>query len=67
MTPSGRAAIGLAEDQRVHLLKRDSDGAWLTMREWPSGSMSHTDLMLTLGEQDEPADAQDLLQLVSKG
>ena len=64
MTPSGRAAIGLTEDRQVHLFERGTDGSWRTMREWPVGTLSHTDLMLALGEYDEPADPRQLLALV---
>ena len=67
MTPSGRGGIGLGEDQHVELLKRESDGSWTTLREWPAGSLSHTDLMLALGEQEEPDDARELLRLVPNG
>ncbi len=65
MTPSGRAAIGLTEDQRVHLFERARDGTWATLREWPAGTRSHTDLMLVLGEHDEPDDPRGLLALVA--
>lgn len=64
MTPSGRAAIGLTEQRDVHMFRRATDGGWQTLREWPAGSLSHTDLMLALGEHDEPADPARLLDLV---
>lgn len=64
MTPSGRAAIGLAEDRRVHLFERRPDGTWQTLREWDGDTLSHTDLMLALGEHDEPAAPAGLLELV---
>jgi hypothetical protein len=66
MTPSGRAAIGLAEDRGVHLFRRSAEGGWQTLREWQAGSLSHTDLMLALGDHDEPADPAGLLDLVPK-
>ena len=66
MTPSGRAAIGLAEDRRVHLFARESDGAWRTLKEWDSDSLSHTDLMLALGDHDEPDAPERLLDLVPR-
>lgn len=66
MTPSGRAAIGLGEDRRVHLLERRPDGTWQTLREWEGDTLSHTDLMLTLGEHDEPATPAGLLELVPR-
>lgn len=66
MTPSGRAAIGLTEGRQVHLFTRGPDGAWQTLREWEAGTMSHTDLILTLGDHDEPEDPARLLELISK-
>ena len=64
MTPSGRAAIGLTEDRQVHLFQRTADGAWQTLREWQPGTMTHTDVMLTLGDHDEPDDPRRLLDLL---
>jgi hypothetical protein len=64
MTPSGRAAIGLTEDKRVHLFVRTPNGDWETLREWEAGTLSHTDLMLALGEHEEPDDPRRLLDLV---
>lgn len=64
LTPSGRAAIGLTEDRRVHLLERVDDGSWRSLREWQPGSLSHTDLMLELGDHEEPEDPRRLLDLV---
>lgn len=66
MTPSGRAAIGLTESRQVHMFQRSPDGAWLTSREWEAGTMSHTDLMLALGDHDEPDDPTRLLDLIPK-
>ena len=66
MTPSGRAAVGLAEDQRVHLFRRSKDGAWESLHEWDPGTLSHTDLMLALGDHDEPSDPERLLDLVPR-
>lgn len=66
MTPSGRAAIGLTEDRRVHLFSRTADGEWQTLQEWETGTLSHTDLMLALGEHDEPDDPRRLLELVPR-
>ena len=66
MTPSGRAAIGLSEDRRVHLFARTTDGEWQTLQEWETGTLSHTDLMLALGEHDEPDDPRGLLELVPR-
>jgi hypothetical protein len=67
MTPSGRAAIGLTEDRHVHLLERSRDGEWRTLKTWEAGGLSHTDLMLALGELDEPDDPRALLDLVPNG
>lgn len=64
MTPSGRGAVGLSESRQVHLFERSRDGDWRTLREWDAGTLSHTDLMLALGEHDEPDDPQRLLDLV---
>lgn len=66
MTPSGRAAIGLTESRQVHVFQRLPDGAWLTSREWEAGTMSHTDLMLALGDHDEPDDPTRILDLIPK-
>jgi hypothetical protein len=63
MTPSGRAAIGLAEDQRVHLFRRSPEGSWQSLREWDARVLSHTDIMLALGDHDEPSDPERLLEL----
>jgi hypothetical protein len=64
MTPSGRAAIGLSEEQLVRLFERAPNGDWTVLREWASADLSHTDLLLVLGEHDEPPAARDLLALV---
>ena len=64
MTPSGRAAIGLSEDRRVYMFVRAADGEWKTLREWEAGTLSHTDLLLALGDHDEPDDPRRLLELV---
>jgi hypothetical protein len=67
MTPSGRAAIGLTEDRAVHLLERGSDGAWRTIKAWEPGTTTHTDVMLALGDHEEPADPRGLLDLAPRG
>ncbi len=64
MTPSGRAAIGLTEDGQVHLFERTEVGSWRTLREWKPGTLSHTDVLLALGEHEEPEDPRRLLDLV---
>jgi len=65
MTPSGRAAIGLTEGQKVHLFERDASGEWRVLQEWDVAQRSHTDIMLRLGECEEPADPKRLLELVT--
>lgn len=63
-TPSGRAAIGLTEDQRrLHLLARAGEG-WETLRDWSVDDVSHTDVLLKLGDVDEPPDPQALLSFL---
>ena len=67
MTPSGRAAIGLGgRSQRppVRTLtgRRVGDDCASGRR----GTLSHTDLMLALGEHDEPDDPRRLLDLVPR-
>lgn len=64
MTPSGRAAIGLTEGQKVHLFAREPDGGWRILQEWDAAEHSHTDLMIALGDHEEPADPTDLLELL---
>jgi hypothetical protein len=65
MTPSGRAAIGLTEKQKVQLFERVAGGAWNVLREWDAAERSHTDIMIMLGEHDEPADPKQLLDLIA--
>ncbi len=64
-TPSERAAVGLTEQQRVHLLARDSpaDG-WVVLAEWNGNDYSHTDFMAALHHCSEPADPRQLLEFV---
>lgn len=64
MTPSGRAAIGLTEDRRTQLFERGPDGSWSAMREWAPSELTHTDLMLALGDHEEPSDPRELLDLI---
>lgn len=62
-TPSERFAIGLLDDQqRVRVLAR-SGGGWDVVREFPVAQCSHTDLMLRLGDVDEPDTADELVRL----
>ncbi|HEY2388983.1 MAG TPA: hypothetical protein VGK30_18665 [Candidatus Binatia bacterium] len=65
MTPSGRAAIGLTESQKVHLFEREGSGEWKVLKEWDAAEHSHTDIMIRLGECEEPADPKRLLDLVA--
>lgn len=67
MTPSGRAGVGLTEDRRLHLFERGVDGSWTVLREWQPTELTHTDLMLALGDHEEPADPRRLLELVPSG
>ena len=64
MTPSGRAAIGLSEGQKVHLFERTAGGEWHVLKEWNAAERSHTDIMLALGDSEEPASPRDLLALI---
>ncbi len=64
MTPSGRAAVGLTEDRKVHLFERAPGGAWNVLREWDASERSHTDILIGLGDCEEPADPKRLLDLV---
>lgn len=64
MTPSGRAAIGLTENRQVHVFERSPDGAWQILCDWDAAAMSHTDLMLALGDHEEPDDPRRLLELI---
>ena len=64
MTPSGRAAIGVTEDRRTQLFERGADGAWQTFAEWAPAELTHTDLMLALGDHEEPRNARGLLELI---
>jgi hypothetical protein len=67
MTPSGRAAIGLSEDQRVHLFEREATGDWKVLGEWDAAVLSHTDIMVALGAHHEPDDPKRLLELIPTG
>lgn len=64
MTPSERAAVGLTEKQAVHLLVRGADGQWAVRREWDAQRFSHTDFMLAARDRDEPAQPEQLLDLL---
>lgn len=64
MTPSERAAVGLTEQQEVHLLVRESGGSWRVFAKWDSAVFSHTDFMVAWHYRDEPEDPQDLLRVL---
>jgi hypothetical protein len=65
LTPSERAAVGLADDQRrVHVLRRQGTD-WTVVREWSVDEQSHTDLMRRLATVDEPATVDELIRIAS--
>jgi hypothetical protein len=64
-TPSERGAVGLTDQQVVHLLVRGAVGdTWRVVAQWNASSYSHTDFMAALHRVDEPADPQGLLAFV---
>jgi len=64
-TPSERAAVGLTEKQAVHLFVRAAIGEdWRLVAEWEASRYSHTDFLLALRKQEEPADPEGLLAFV---
>lgn len=65
MTPSGRAAVGLTDTQKVHLFERVAGGDWHVLREWNAAERSHTDILIALGGSEEPADPKRLLDLLA--
>lgn len=65
MTPSERGAVGLTDKQRVHLLVRSSPAeSWRVAHEWSATEYSHTDFLAALHHVDEPADPEELLQVL---
>jgi len=61
-TPSERAAVGLTEQQTVHLLVRNAGtGEWDVLAQWNGSDYSHTDFMAAWQHQPEPADPAQLL------
>jgi len=66
MTPSGRGAIGLTDGQVVQVFERERGGEWRVLREWKVTDRSHTDIMIALGEHEEPADPKQLLELLAE-
>lgn len=64
-TPSERGAIGLTDQQVVHLLAHQTGtNDWVVLAQWNSSDYSHTDFMAALRHHDEPADPRDLLDLL---
>lgn len=64
-TPSEKAAIGLTEQQIVHLLRRgDGPDDWKLLAEWDANELSHTDFMSAMHHRSEPADPEDLLDIL---
>lgn len=63
-TPSERAAVGLTEQQTVQLLIRGADGSWQVRHQWDAKRFSHTEFMAALHYLDEPADPEQLLDLL---
>mgnify|MGYP000010221414 CR=1 FL=1 len=61
-TPHGKAAIGVTDTGRVRVLAPGSSAReWQVLREWPTATYSHTELMVKLGQEKEPDNAEDLL------
>jgi len=55
VSPSERFGVGLLDDQqRVHVLERDGTD-YVVRQEWTLDDVSHTDIMLRLGDVPEPA------------
>lgn len=63
-TPHGRAAVGITDKGTVRLLAPVKPGEWNVLREWPTATYSHTDLMLAVADRDEPEKAEELLALL---
>jgi hypothetical protein len=64
-TPSERAALGLTEQQIVHLLVRTAiDQSWRVIREWNASQYSHTDFLTALHHIQEPADPHELARFL---
>ncbi len=65
MTPSEHAAVGLTDQQAVHLLVREAaTGNWTVAAEWSAQEFSHTELMAALHRVEEPQDPLGLLEFV---
>jgi hypothetical protein len=67
-TPSERAAIALTEKQVVQLLRRGpGTDDWQVFAEWSADELSHTDFMSAMHHRDEPADPNQLLEVLPAG
>ncbi len=63
VSPSERFGVGLLDDQqRVHVLERDG-ADYVVRQEWPVAEVSHTDIMIRLGDAPEPAAVGDFVRL----
>ena len=63
VSPSERFGVGLLDDQqRVHVLERDG-ASYVVRQEWPVAEVSHTDIMIRLGAEPEPASVADFVRL----
>ena len=65
LTPSERAALGLADDQRRVQLFARRGADWVLFREWTVDEHSHTDLMQRLAGVDEPASIDELARIAT--
>jgi hypothetical protein len=67
LTPSERAAIGLADDQRRVQMFERRGADWVLVREWTVDEHSHTELMQRLATVDEPATIDELVRIATGG
>jgi hypothetical protein len=66
VSPSERFGVGLLDDQRtVHVLERDG-GDYVVRQEWAVGDVSHTDVMLRLGDVAEPQSMDEFLRIAGR-
>ena len=62
VSPSERFGVGLLDDQqRVHVLERDG-ADYVVRQEWPVAEVSHTDVMLRLGNLPEPESVAEFVR-----
>ncbi len=65
MAPSERAALGLTDKEIVQLLVRSSSSdQWRVLHEWSAKDFSHTDFLAALHDRAEPAEPEQLLQVL---